>query len=305
MNRTMRDLNDLYYFVQVVDHRGFAPAARALGLQKSRLSRRIAILEAGLGVRLVQRSSRQFSVTEIGQAYYRHCVAMLVEADAAQAAIDGAQARPQGVIRVSCPSGLLTYWMGKLMTQFMEQNPGVEVLLESTNRRVDVIREGFDVAIRIRQPPVEPSDLIMRQLGCSVHRLVASPALLSRLGSVAGPADLQGWPSLDFGTADQNHVWSLRNQSGATADVRHHPRLVTDDIQMLHTAALCGLGAVLLPMLVVKADIEAGSLIDLLPGWTAQSWLVHAVLPSRRGLLPSVRAFVDFIASASLAEDET
>jgi DNA-binding transcriptional LysR family regulator len=298
----MRDLNDLYYFVQVVDHHGFAAAARALGLKKSKLSRRIATLESGLGVRLVQRSSRQFSVTEVGQAYYRHCVAMLAEADAAQAAIDGAQARPQGVIRVSCPTGLLTYRMGKFITQFMEQNPGVEVLLESTNRRVDVIREGFDVAIRIRQPPVEPSDLIMRQLGRSVHRLVASPALLSRLGAVTGPGDLQGWPSLDFGTAD--HVWSLRNQSGATADLRHHPRLVTDDIQMLHTAALCGLGAVLLPMMVVQPDIEAGSLTDLLPGWTAQNWLIHAVFPSRRGLLPSVRVFVDFLASASLEEGE-
>jgi DNA-binding transcriptional LysR family regulator len=299
----MQDLNDLYYFVQVVDHRGFAPAARALGLQKSKLSRRVAVLESALGVRLVQRSSRQFSVTELGQSYYRHCVAMLAEADAAQAVVDGALARPQGVIRVSCPAGLLTYRMGRYIARFMEQNPGVEVHLESTNRRVDVIREGFDVAIRIRQPPLETSELIMRQLGRSVHRLVASPALLSRQGAVTEPANLRDWPSLGFVAADQNHVWSIHNQSGATAEVRHHPRLVTDDIPTLHTAALGGLGAVLLPMMTVQPDIEVGSLIDILPGWTAESWLLHAVFPSRRGLLPSVRVFVDFIAAASLAED--
>jgi DNA-binding transcriptional LysR family regulator len=195
--------------------------------------------------------------------------------------------------------------MGKLVAQFMEQNPDVEVHLESTNRRVDVIREAFDIAVRIRRPPLETSDLVMRQLGSSVQRMVASPALLLRFGAVKEPADLQGWPSLDFGLADRNHIWSVRNESGAMAEVSHHPRLVTDDLQILHTAALSGVGTGLLPWIVVKLDIEAGRLIDLLPGWASESWLIHAVFPSRRGLLPSVRAFVDFIASGSLAEDES
>jgi DNA-binding transcriptional LysR family regulator len=301
----MQDLNDLYYFVQVVDHQGFAPAARALGLQKSRLSRRIAVLEGSLGARLIQRSSRQFSVTELGQAYYRHCTAMLVEAEAANAVIAEARAEPSGIVRMSCPSGLLTYRLGTLIAEFMAKNPRVEVHLESTNRHVDVIREGFDIAIRVRQSPLESTDLVIRQLGRNVHLLVASPRLLSAVAAVNGPNDLQGWTSLDFVRSDGNHAWSLQNKSDEQVIIRHRPRLVTDDIQMLHTGALNSLGAVLLPKMVVRQDIEARRLIDILPGWTSESWLMHAVFPSRRGLLPSVRALVDFMASANVEEDQT
>jgi len=292
----MRDLNDLYYFAQVVEHRGFAPASRALGIPKSKLSRRIAALEDQLGARLLQRSSRHFSVTEIGMAYYQHCVAMLVEADAAQAVIDSVTAEPGGIIRVACPPGLVTYQIGELIQQFMARHPKVEVHLESTSRRVDVIREGLDLAIRAREPPLEQSDLVMRKLDESVHRLVASPALAARQGAVTGPADLTSWPSLDFGPPHRDHAWALHHIDGAAATVRHHPRLVTDDVQLLHDAALSGLGVALLPTVVVAEDIQAGRLLDLLPQWRPKRWIVHAIFPSRRGLLPSVRMLVDFIA---------
>lgn len=295
MNRTMRDLNDLYYFVQVVDHRGFAPAARALGMQKSKLSRRVAQLEEQLGTRLIQRSSRQFSVTEVGQAYYQHCLAMLVEAEAAQAVIDNVTAEPRGVIRVACAPGLLTYQMGELIARFMALHPEVEVHLHSTSRRVDVIGEGFDLAIRVREPPLEESDLVMRKLDESTHRLVASPVLAGLHAAPSGPADLTGWPSLDFGPAHRDHVWALNHKDGMTASARHTPRLVTDDLYMLHEAALGGLGVALLPTVAVDRDLQAGRLIDLLPDWRPAPWIVHAVFPSRRGLLPSVRLLLDFL----------
>lgn len=295
MNRTMRDLNDLFYFVQVVDHRGFAPAARALGMQKSKLSRRIAQLEDQLGARLIQRSSRRFSVTEVGQEYYRHCLAMLVEAEAAQAVIDNVTAQPRGVIRLACAPGLLTYQMGELIARFMAQHPEVEVHLHSTSRRVDVIGEGFDLAIRVREPPLEESDLVMRKLDESTHRLVASPALAAVHAAPSGPADLADWPSLDFGPAHRDHVWALNHKDGMTASVRHTPRLVTDDLYMLHEAALGGLGVGLLPTVAVDRDLETGRLIDLLPDWRPAPWIVHAVFPSRRGLLPSVRLLLDFL----------
>lgn len=291
----MRDLNDLYYFVQVVDHLGFAPAARALGMQKSKLSRRIAALEDQLGTRLIQRSSRKFSVTEIGQAYYQHCLAMLVEAEAAQALIDGARSEPCGTIRVACAPGLLTYQMSGLIVRFMALYPELEVQLHSTSRRVDVIGEGFDLAIRVREPPLEQTDLVMRKLDESVHRLVASPDLIARMGAPVGPADLAGWPSVDFGPAHRDHVWALNHKDGMTASVRHAPRLVTDDLHMLHEGALSGLGVGLLPSVAVMRDLEAGRLIDLLPDWRPKKWIVHAVFPSRRGLLPSVRMLLDFL----------
>lgn len=294
----MRDLNDLYYFVQVVDHLGFAPAARALGMQKSKLSRRIAALEDQLGTRLIQRSSRKFSVTEIGQAYYQHCLAMLVEAEAAQALIDGARSEPCGTIRVACAPGLLTYQMSGLIVRFMALYPELEVQLHSTSRRVDVIGEGFDLVIRVREPPLEETDLVMRKLDESVHRLVASPDLIARMGAPTGPADLAGWPSVDFGPAHRDHVWALNHKDGMTAAVRHTPRLVTDDLHMLHEGALNGLGVGLLPSVAVMRDLEVGRLVDLLPDWRPKKWIVHAVFPSRRGLLPSVRMLLDFLVQA-------
>lgn len=291
----MQDLNDLYYFVQVVDHRGFAPAARALGLQKSKLSRRIALLEDRLDVRLIQRSSRRFSVTEIGQDYYRHCVAMLVEAEAAQAAIDQIRAEPQGVIRMSCPTALLAFQFGALLARFLALHPKVEIDLESTNRRVDVIGEGFDLAIRVRPPPLAESELVMRRFDERSVRIVASPDLL-RNRAVTVPSDLAGLPSLDFGPASGEHRWRLTHADGTIAEVRHTPRLVTDDMAVLREAAIAGTGAVRLPTLVVWNDLRAGRLVTVLPDWRLPGEIVHAVFPSRRGLLPSVRALLDFLA---------
>ncbi len=131
----MQDLNDLYYFVKVVEHQGFAPAGRALNMPKSKLSRRVALLEERLGVRLLQRSTRRFAVTEIGQEYHRHCQAMLVEAHAAQEVIDRMSAEPQGTVRMSCPTALLDYQLGDVLARFMAACPRVQVQLESTNRR--------------------------------------------------------------------------------------------------------------------------------------------------------------------------
>lgn len=297
----MQDLNDLYFFVQVVDHGGFASAARALNVQKSRLSRRIAVLEEQLGVRLIQRSTRKFSVTEIGQAYYQHCRAMLVEAEAAQAVIDSVVAAPRGIIRVACAPGLLNYQMGALIAGFMSRYPDVQVHLHNTSRRVDVIGEGFDLAIRVREPPLEETDLVMRKLDESVHRLVAAPGLIARLGTPSGPADLANWPSLDFGPAHRDHAWELFHRDGMTASVRHTPRLVTDDLPMLREGALQGLGVVLLPSVVVTDDLETGQLIDILPDWRPRKWIVHAVYPSRRGLLPSIRLLLDFLVEGCAA----
>ena len=138
----------------VVDHGGFAAAGRALAMPKSKLSRRILLLEERLGVRLLNRSSRRFSVTEIGREYYERCVAMLVEAEAAEQVIAEVRAEPRGVVRMSCPVALLDFQFGTLVSRFMAENPAVEVHLESTNRRVDVIAEGFDIAIRVRFPPL-------------------------------------------------------------------------------------------------------------------------------------------------------
>jgi len=296
----MQDLNDFYYFVQVVDRGGFAAAGRALGLPKSRLSRRILQLEDRLGVRLLSRSSRRFSVTEVGREFYDRCVAMLVEAEAAEQAIAEMRAQPRGIVRISCPTALVSSQVGALIARFMVETPAVEVHLESTNRRVDVIAEGFDVAIRVRFPPLAPTDLVMRRLDESTQCLVATPALVP--APLKSPADLHDLPSLDLGPPRRDHQWRLEGPEGATAAVSHRPRLVTDDISALREAAMAGLGVVQLPTMTTWQDIESGRLVDVLPGWRPPAGIIHAVFPSRRGLLPSVRAVLDFLTRECAAQ---
>lgn len=297
----MNDLNDLAYFVKVVEHRGFAPAARALNMQKSKLSRRIAALEDRLGVRLIQRSTRKFSVTDIGQTYYQHCLAMLVEAEAAQEAIDAISAEPAGLIRIACPPGLIAYRMGAAIAEFMAASPKVQIQLKAYNRPVDIIREGFDVVIQTGEPRLDTASLVMRKLGEVSQCLVAAPALLETRQAPVIPSDLAGLPAIGLGTTLANGgtepiEWTLTHDSGSIASIPATPRLLTDDLNALRAAAVAGIGIVQMPNLMIEADHASGRLIRLLPQWASPNLSVYAVFPSRRGLLPSIRALIDHLA---------
>ncbi|AJO79691.1 LysR family transcriptional regulator [Pseudomonas sp. MRSN 12121] len=291
----VEDLNTLYYFTQVVEHRGFAAAGRALDIPKSKLSRRISQLEERLGVRLIHRTSRHCSLTEIGQEYYQRCLAMRVEAESAAEVIERNRSEPQGVVRISCPVALLNSWVGPMLTRYMLKYPLVELFIESTNRRVDLLHEGFDIALRVRFPPLESSDLVMKVLGNSTQCLVGHPDFLARLSNPASPADLSGLPSLHWGAAQREYHWELFGPNEALAQIRHQPRMVTDDLIALRHAAVAGIGIVHLPSVVVRDDIAAGRLVQLVPDWTPKCGIVHAIFPSRRGLLPSVRTLLDFL----------
>jgi DNA-binding transcriptional LysR family regulator len=297
MGQYMQDLNDLYFFAQVVEHGGFAAAGRALGIPKSKLSRRVALLEDRLGVRLIQRSTRRFSVSEVGQDYYRHCVAMLVEAEAAQETIERLRAEPRGTVRMSCASAVVYFQVGEMIARYMARHPRVDIQLEVTNRQVDLIGEGFDLAIRVRFPPIEESPLIMRVLADSPQRLVGSPGLLKNFSRPLTPADLTHLPSLDLGPPHGDYVWRMNGPDGAAALVTHTPRFIANDMVALRFAALEGLGVAQLPLMMVRKDVEEGLLVEALPQWAPKSGVVHALFPSRRGLLPAVRSLVDFLAA--------
>lgn len=293
----MQDLNDLYYFTQVVEHGGFAPAGRALGMPKSKLSRRIALLEERMGVRLIHRSTRHFSVTPIGQTFYAHCKAMRVEAEAAEEAVEAARSEPRGIVRMTSPVSLLDTLVAPMLADFMVEYPRVEVHLEATNRRVDVIVEGVDVALRVRPPPLEDSDLVMRTLAELSQCLVASPKLLAQHGPPQGPADLSRYPSLDLGMPQNEHAWNLFGPDGAQATIYHHPRFITRGMLALRAAAVTGVGVVQLPTLMVTEQLVRGELVPVIPDWRPRHEIAHAVFASRRGLLPSVRTLVDFLAT--------
>ena len=291
----MQDLNDLFYFVQVVDYSGFAPAGRALGVPKSKLSRRITALETRLGVRLINRSTRGISVTELGRAYYQRCVAMLDEAHAAQETIEQTLLEPRGLIRMSCPTGLLYFRIAPLVSQFMQAYPQVTMHVTATSRRVDMVREGFDLALRVRSLPLEDSDLNLRVISQSPQRLVAAPALFERYRRPQAPDELSRLPSLSSARPNNIYSWTLQGRNGERTTVNHTPRLITDDFVTLHRAALDGHGILQLPVLISSRDLLAGNLVDALPGWAPPGDVFHAVFPSRRGLLPAARALLDFL----------
>ena len=291
----MQDLNDFVWFVKVVDYGGFAAAGRALDLPKSRLSRRIAQLEERLGVRLIHRTTRQFTVTEVGQTFYQHCKAMMVEAEAAEEAVAALQAEPRGVVRITCPITLLHVHVGPMLARFMARYPGINLQLEATNRRVDLVGEGVDIAIRVRPRPFDDSDLVLRVLADRGDCLVAGPALIQRLGEPVVPSELSAWPGLSMNEGKHIHKWALSGPGGAKAEIHYHPRLITTDMLALREAAMAGIGVVQLPVLMVKDQLASGELVRVLNAWEPRREVIHAVYPSRRGLLPSVRTLVDFL----------
>lgn len=291
----MQDLNDLYYFAQVVEHGGFAAAERATGIPKSKLSRRISELEDRLSVRLLQRSTRHISVTEIGKLYYQHCQAMLLQADAAQEAIEQSRSEPCGLIRVSCPITLLHINISHIVNDYMRLNPQVRIELIATNRPVDLVEEGIDVALRVRPPPLEDSDLVLKVLAKHPQCIVASPKLLAQHFTPQRPQELPELPTLGLGIHHKEHLWHLYRDSGEEISIEHSPRFVTGDMTALREAAIAGIGVVQLPTLMIKEQLNSGELVHFLKDWAPKREIVHAVFPSRRGILPSVRSFLDYL----------
>lgn len=292
----MQDLNAMYLFAKVVEHGSYSAAARALGLQTSKLSRRISDLEKQLGVRLLQRTTRRVTVTEVGQTYYQHCAALEAEALAAQEAIDRTRSAPQGTVRVSCPISLMNGAVSPILAKFLAANPLVRVYVDMTNRRVDVVEEGFDLALRVRRLPLDPTNLAMRKLGESEGVVVGHPALLAQAGRPAHPNDIAKYPTLAMTSPGDRYEWQFREKDGTVFSVSHVPRLMTDSFDALRAAAVAGTGLAYLPHFVVSQDIQRGELERVLPEFGLDTGVVHVVFPSRRGMVPAVRALIDALA---------
>jgi DNA-binding transcriptional LysR family regulator len=292
----MQPLEGFYYFTQVVDHGGFARAARALGIPKSRLSRHVVALEGQLNVRLLNRSTRRFAVTEVGQEVYRHAAAMLTEADAALEAVEFARAEPRGTIRASCPVALAQSALAAMLPDFLARYPAIRLQMYVSNRRVDVVREGFDLALRVRTQPSGEDGLVMRAFGRANQLLVASPGYLAHAGAPVSPQELRERETLDYGGELDRGPWELVGANGESVRAEHTPRVLCHDFIVLRAAALAGLGIAQLPESVVREDLKSGALTRVLPDWNTPEGIVHVVFPSRRGLLPAVRVFIDFLA---------
>ncbi|HEY2049468.1 MAG TPA: LysR substrate-binding domain-containing protein [Caulobacteraceae bacterium] len=291
----MRDLNDLQAFVAVVSNGGFSAAARATGGPKSRLSRRVAALETELGVRLVERSSRRFKVTEVGHDVYRHARAALSEADAIDEVVTRLKAEPQGLVRMSCPQGM-DRLLAAALPAFLTRHPRLRVQVIVSNRRVDLIEESVDVAIRVRSRLDTDADLQVRILGRTAVMLVASPDFIREHGAPETPEEVARFPTISLTDQVGLDRWTLTNDAGEEAVVVHEPRLSASTFPILRQAAVEGIGIALVPEYGCRELIASGSLVQVLPDWNWPEGILHMVFTSRRGLLPSVRAVIDFAA---------
>lgn len=291
----MIDLNDYFYFVHVVEKKGFSPAAKALNMPKSRLSRHVSKLEERLDLKLIQRTSRQFNVTEAGQIFYQHARALLEEMEAAEAAIQSRKTYLSGRVTMSCSVGVAQFAIKDLVLQFLAEHPKVELVQQVTNQNIDLVSSGIDMAIRGHTEPLPDSSLIQRHLATISWHLVASPDYLEKTGYPTSPYDLYKRQSLKVGWQPTAGHWTLQNNEGLKTTVPFSPQLSSDDMSTLKRAAIEGLGIVSLPAYTCREEIGAGSLVRVLPDWNAGNAQLSLLMPSRKGQSPAVRTLSEFM----------
>jgi DNA-binding transcriptional LysR family regulator len=272
----------------------FRAAARELRLSAAAVSRHVARLESHLGARLIQRTTRRLSLTELGERYLERCEQILDDVEALESEIGSAQGEILGRLRVSAGVDLGKAWVAPLLPDFMTRNPRLSVELSLRDEFVDLVAEGVDVAIRSGH--LDDSTLVARRLGESATVLVASPDYLARAGS---PVDLAGLSEHEAlcDTNRRDPIWSFASSDGSGSSVQVHPRvrLAINSPQALRDAALRGLGMASLPHFTVADDLAQGRLIEILPEQTRAGFPLHVVFPARRHLAPKVRAFVAFL----------
>lgn len=290
----MQDLNDLYYFAKVVEAGGFAAAGRLLGIPKSRLSRRVAELEERLGARLLQRTTRQLKLTAVGERYLSHCQAMLLQAEMADEAVASMSSEPRGRLRVSCPVGLAHEFMPEVISSFLRAYPHVQLEVILLNRRVDLITEGIDVALRVREKGDEDPLLATRWLRQARTAMVASPEF-ARQWPINSPEDLKNVPLLGALEPDRMVHLRMLDAQGKACELTMEARLGIDDFVVRKACTLSGLGFTVLPMMYCEQELESGQLVQILPDWSLPGGWLHAVYPHRRGVMPAVRAWIEHL----------
>lgn len=284
------DLGEILTFTRVVQGGSFTAAASQLGMPKSTVSRKISDLEARVGARLLQRTTRTVRLTDVGRIYYDHCVRAVAELEEAELAVAQAQAVPRGTLRVTAPMTFAV--LGPILAEYLDLYPEVRIDLVCSDRRVDLIEERFDLALRAGPSP--DSSLVARKVGMIRRCLFAAPALLKRIGRPQQPSDLADKPCVVF--APEGNTWTLSSGS-RQQQVAVQPRLSVNDYDLLRAVARSGFGIALLPEHQCLDDVAAGLLGCVLPAWEARDVPVFALYPSTRHLSPKVIALVDLLAT--------
>ncbi|MBN8938387.1 MAG: LysR family transcriptional regulator [Rhizobiales bacterium] len=293
-----RSLDAIVVFTRVADLLSFTAAARALGQPLATVSRRIAELENELGARLIQRTTRKLALTDLGRRYHEHGRRIVEELDAARTLVAGATEQPSGSLRITAPVILAQKFIGSLAADFLGLHPQVRLSLQATDRLVDLVEEGFDLAIRAGH--LRDSSLVMRRLGSIAAGLYATPSTLSAIGRPVDLDNLGDMPLIDVRAPGfRPRSWSLKKTEGARIierSVAIAPRIEVNDAEIVQALVLRHFGIGHLPTFMGEAMARDGLLVRVLPGWIADETPVSAVYPSHRGVVPALRAFLDLAA---------
>jgi DNA-binding transcriptional LysR family regulator len=291
----MLDLNDFRYFVRVVECGGITAASRNLNVPKSTVSHRLQQLEVSLGVRLINRTSRSLSMTDAGGVFYRHALATLEQADLAESAVRERLVEPSGTVRFTTAVATSLFAIRPILADFIRRYPKVNLIQHTSDDQVDIVGGSYDLALRAHSGPLSDSTLVQRKLAPAPWFLFAAPSYLDGRGMPLAPSDLAGHDTLIMLRPGRPAAWQLKHPTRGEVAVSVEPRLAANDMMVLKQAAQDGLGIVALPGYVCRDDVRSGALKRLLPDWLADEASITAVIPFRHGLLPSVRAFVDFL----------
>jgi DNA-binding transcriptional LysR family regulator len=287
----MDKLSSIRAFTKVVEHGGFAAAARELRLSRSAVNKYVIELEQELGVQLLARTTRRVMPTENGQAYYERCRAILADLEEADLAVTRLQSEPRGLLRINAPMSFGTLHLGRAVADFMERYPQLQIQLVLSDQLIDPVQEGFDVTLRIADLP--SSSLVARRIAPAVRVVCAAPSYLERRGVPKHPDDLRHHDCLAYGHLATGNQWKL-----VGADGDHWIRIpwtLCTNAEVLRDAAVCGRGIALLPTFIAGADLQDGRLRTILPDYKPPEISIYTVYPQTRHLSVKVRLFIDFL----------
>ena len=289
----MDRLNGMKTFVEVVNSEGFTAAANKIGLSRAQVSKSVMQLEAHLGARLLNRTTRRVSLTEIGRVYYERCKDILNDIDEIEGLAGEQSGQPQGTLRVAVPTSFGVLQLNKAIPGYINKYPEVRISMSLNDRFVDVVAEGFDLAIRIAA--LEDSSLVARRIAPCKRVLVASPDYLAHHGEPKVPQDLAIHRCLVYANDLHAGSWTLAGDEGPEV-IRVNGPVCADNGDLLKEAAVAGLGVTLLPTFIVGPELRAGRLVQVLAAYCPDEISVFAVFPSRRYVSAKVRTFVDYLA---------
>ncbi|HEY1557602.1 MAG TPA: LysR family transcriptional regulator [Kofleriaceae bacterium] len=289
------DLNDIVVFAKVAETKSFTGAAEALGLPKSTVSRKLAQLEERLGVRLVQRTTRKLALTDIGEAYYTRCARIVADIASAEQLVTDMQATPRGRLRVTATVDFATRYLGDIVSQFLAQHSEINVEIDATDRVVDLIEDGFDVAIRFGSLP--ESSLVARRL-CGVELILcASPDYLASRGTPHAIDELDEHDHVLFTPGSRNQGWTIVHGE-ASYEFGRPARFASNNYGAVLYVAMAGGGIALLSDFMIADELASGKLVRVMPEWTTRTTEVHAVYPARQNLPPRLSLFLDHMAKS-------